>query len=142
MESSTGHRAHVFHCANWGCKHQVKRWLHRGDQYSTGNLRKHVKSCFGEEALQRATDSGSVGKAHEGVKTYLRSGDLMTSFKRSGKGSVTYSVRQHMATKTQYMSIQYSDQMIHMGRTAQRLYAGSLRASVPLQLWRITHSRS
>ena len=142
VEDNEGHRAHVFRCVNRGCKHQVKRWLHRGDQYSTGNLRKHVKSCFGEEALQRATDSGSVGKAREGVKTYLRSGDLTTSFKRCGKGSVTYSVRQHTATETRYVSIQYSDQRIHMGRTAQRLYAGSLRASVPLQSWRIARSRS
>lgn len=87
----------------------MKCWLNKKDKHSTSNLRKHTKSCFGEEALRSADELGSVSHAHEGMKAYLRSGDLTTLFVRTGKGKVTYSVCQHTRTETRYI---FSKQMI------------------------------
>ena len=92
--------AHEFHCANRGCKTTVTRWLDKKDKNSTGNLWKHVKKCWGTEALASADALGSATKARDGVKVYLRSGDLTLSFVRTGKGKVTYSVRQHTRNET------------------------------------------
>lgn len=104
IDEDKGRRAHVFHCANRGCDVSIKRWLDKKDRHSTGNLRKHVKVCFGEEAMGCADSAGSASKAREGVKKYLRSGDLTMSFTRSGKGKVTYSVRQHTRAETRYVT--------------------------------------
>ncbi|TFY67078.1 hypothetical protein EVJ58_g1873 [Rhodofomes roseus] len=95
-----GKRAHLFHCANRGCKIIIKRWLDKQDRNSTSNLRKHTKKCFGEEALASADAIGSAAKARDGVKAYMRSGDLTVAFARTGKGPVTYSVRQHTKNET------------------------------------------
>ena len=95
-----GKYAHVFHCTNCGCKATIKRWQDTGDKGSTSNLQKHIIKCWGKDALDCATDSSSLKKAREGVKTYARSGDLTASFERAGKGKVSYSVRQHTPTET------------------------------------------
>lgn len=93
-------RAHVFHCLKTSCGASIKRWLNKKDRHSTSNLRKHIKACWGEEALASADALGSALNAREGVKKFMRSGDLTLAFKRSGKGKVTYSVRQHTRGET------------------------------------------
>ena len=91
---------HEFNCANHGYKTTVTRWLDKKDKNLTGNLWKHVKKCWGAEALASADALGSATKARDGVKVYLRSGDLTLSFVCTGKGKVTYSVCQHMRNET------------------------------------------
>ncbi|KAG2112269.1 uncharacterized protein F5147DRAFT_744555 [Suillus discolor] len=79
-------RCHVFKCAAHGCKH------------------KHVKSCWGEPALQSAMASGNTEAACEGpIKSLLETGSIRTSFTQKGKGKVTYSHRQHTCAETRYV---------------------------------------
>ncbi|KAF9230693.1 hypothetical protein BU15DRAFT_56970, partial [Melanogaster broomeanus] len=56
IEYENGRRCHVFKCTARGCKHRVRRYLDKSDATSTGNMRKHVKSCWGEAALETAMD--------------------------------------------------------------------------------------
>jgi hypothetical protein len=59
IEYIKGRRVHVFECAATHCKGKgngrtVRRYLDTGDAKSTGNLRKHAKLCWGEEAVTAA----------------------------------------------------------------------------------------
>lgn len=56
--------AHVFHCANRGCDVTIRHWLDKKDRHSTGNLCKHVKACFSEEALGKERSAGNDKKNH------------------------------------------------------------------------------
>ena len=96
-----GRRCHVFTCTEKSCKFRCRRYLDKGDSNSTGNLRIHVKTCWGEEALKAAESVGSVAGARENVVQSLnQSGSISVCFERQGKGQVTYSNRQHTRTET------------------------------------------
>jgi hypothetical protein len=96
-----GRRCHIFSCAERSCKFHCRRFLDKGDANSTGNLRKHVKTCWGEEALKAAEEAKTVDIARENVVNALnQSGSISAAFERKGKGKVTYSNRQHTKTET------------------------------------------
>ena len=59
-----------------------------------------MKKCFEDEVLVSADALGSMVKAHDGVKAYMHSGNLTVAFACTGKGPVTYSVRQHTKNET------------------------------------------
>jgi hypothetical protein len=83
------------------CKYKCKRFLDKGDSNSTGNLRKHVKSCWGDEALKVAEAAENVGVARDKViGGFIVTGSITVSFERKGKGKVTYSNRQHTKAET------------------------------------------
>lgn len=46
-----GRRAHEFKCSARGCTTTIRRFLDKKDARSTGNMRKHVKSCWGQDVL-------------------------------------------------------------------------------------------
>jgi hypothetical protein len=101
-------RIHVFECIAKHCKGKgksgrcVNRYLDTGDRKSTGNLQKHAKLCFGEEAVaqaDRAKDVHAIRGVLAADPNLLRSGLLTTSFERKGKGKVTYSHQQHTKTE-------------------------------------------
>ncbi|KAG1768437.1 hypothetical protein EV702DRAFT_947804, partial [Suillus placidus] len=89
-------RCHVFKCAAQGCNHKVRCYLDKKDAKSTSNMCKHVRSCWGEAALQAAIDCGNTEAARDGpIKSLLETGSIKTSFDRKGKGKITYSHHQH-----------------------------------------------
>ncbi|KAG1745709.1 hypothetical protein EDB19DRAFT_1578893, partial [Suillus lakei] len=93
--------SHVFQCMGKGCEQHIQRYLDKGDAKSTSNMAKHAKSCWGPEAYDAAQDTKSAAAAHEGIiKNLLKSGTITSSFKRTSKGKVTYSHRQHTKTET------------------------------------------
>ncbi|KAH9849694.1 hypothetical protein C2E23DRAFT_686221, partial [Lenzites betulinus] len=95
-----GRRAHVFSCAKSSCDYTTRRYLDTGDR-STGNMRKHAESCWGEEAVERAMQTGCPEKAREVVvKSILETGRISTYFTRKGKAAVTYSHMQHTRHET------------------------------------------
>jgi hypothetical protein len=103
IEYKEGRRCHTFSCASKSCKFKCRRYLDKGDSNSTGNLRKHVKTCWGEEALRAAEATASVKVARESVvKSLNETGSITAAFERKGKGKVTYSNRQHTRTETRY----------------------------------------
>jgi hypothetical protein len=97
-------RCHEFKCAARRCKYKARRYLDTKDKASTGNLIKHVRSCWGEEAWIAASDCKDANEARQSVtKPMAKTGSITTTFKRIGKGKVTYSHRMHMKTETKYM---------------------------------------
>lgn len=98
-----GRRVHVFTCAKPGCKRVVKRYLDKTDAMSTGNLRKHVKSCWGPEALDAADAFGHVKDARESVEKLGRTGLLTEAFKCMPGSKKTYSTRQHTPMQSRFV---------------------------------------
>ncbi|KAG2120467.1 uncharacterized protein F5147DRAFT_741496 [Suillus discolor] len=93
--------AHQFKCCARGCKTTIRRFLDKKDARSTGNMRKHVKSCWGDEVLQSADQAKDAQEVRTKiVGSILWNGSITTSFERKGKGKVTYSHRQHTWTET------------------------------------------
>jgi hypothetical protein len=101
IEKHNGCFCHVFMCSSKSCKHKCHRFLDKSDANSTGNLHKHAKSCWGEEALSTAESAKDLASAREFVvKSILQTGSIATAFKRMNKQKVTYSNRQHTRTET------------------------------------------
>lgn len=98
-----GRRAHEFKCRAKSCKATVRRYLDKGDAHSTGNMRKHVRSCWGGDIMRAADDAKNADEVrHKIVRSVLRDGSITAAFERKGKGKVTYSHRQHTSTETRY----------------------------------------
>ena len=96
-----GRRAHVFKCAAKSCTYKCRRFLDGHDRSSTGNLIKHVKSCWGNAAYEAAKDCQHANDARESVvKPLTTSGTITAAFDRKGKGKVNYRHRQHTKTET------------------------------------------
>ena len=127
-----GRCAHDFKCQAKRCKTKVRRYLDKGDARSTGNMWKHVRSCWGDEVLKAAGQAKNANEAREKiVGSFLRNGSITTSFKCSGKGKITYSHRQHTWTETRYEYTSSkscdSEKTLPSG---PKLCAGCLRACV------------
>jgi hypothetical protein len=73
------------------CKYTARRFLDTKDKSSTGNLIKHIKKCWGDEAWAAASECRDASEARESiVKPFARSGSITASFERKGKGGVTF----------------------------------------------------
>jgi hypothetical protein len=91
-------KAHVFRCVRALCKFECRRYLDsKLDRTSTGNLSHHAKSCWGDEAFNMAVQCGNINEARKKVVNAFNFSETITaSFKRSGKGKVTYMARNHI----------------------------------------------
>ena len=98
-----GRCCHIFKCLGKSCKHQVRRFLDTGDKASMGNMRKHVKSCWGEDMLSTAQEAANLDVAHKVIKGYAVNGSIVVAFEHKNKGKVTYLHRQHTKVETQYV---------------------------------------
>ncbi|KAF8236208.1 hypothetical protein L208DRAFT_1252844, partial [Tricholoma matsutake] len=95
-----GCRCHEFKCVVCSCKYKACRYLDTKDKALTGNLIKHTKTCWGEEAWNAVNDCKDTNKARETVtKPMLKTGSITSIFEHLGKGKVTY--LHHMHTKTE-----------------------------------------
>ena len=96
-----GQRCHAFKCAALSCQYTVRRFLNTKDKSSTGNLVKHIKTCWGNKVWAAASECRDASEAWNAiVKLFAKSGSITASFERKGKGAVTYSHRQHTKTQT------------------------------------------
>ncbi|KAF8328487.1 hypothetical protein F5887DRAFT_864088, partial [Amanita rubescens] len=87
--------SHVFRCRGKGCKATIRRFLDTKDSWSTGNMRKHVRSCWGLPALEAADSAANAAEVRTKiVPGILRDGSITEAFERKGKGK-TYSIRAH-----------------------------------------------
>ncbi|KIJ94929.1 hypothetical protein K443DRAFT_109642, partial [Laccaria amethystina LaAM-08-1] len=101
IEYVDGRRAHVFQCTAKSCSYKCHHFLDGPDCSSTGNLIKHVKSCWGDAAYEAATNCQNANNARESiVKPLVKTGTITVAFDRKGKGKVTYRHRQHTKTET------------------------------------------
>jgi hypothetical protein len=95
-------RCHIFKCLAKGCDHKVRRFLDKGDKASTGNMRKHIRSCWGEDILSQVVEVKNIEAARDLIGNHTKNGSITVSFKKKGKGKVTYSHRQHTRAETRY----------------------------------------
>ena len=102
-----GRKAHVFTCNASHCRGKtrfVRQFLDKGDAKSTSNLRRHAKSCWGEEAMAAADDTRDVRSARDALANHKDiDGLIMVAFQRAGKGKVTYSHHQHTKAESWYV---------------------------------------
>ena len=71
-----GQRVHKFKCSAHGCKARIRHYLDTKDSRSTGNKRRHVKSCWGNDVAQAANDAKDVQHVRKHViKGILQNGD-------------------------------------------------------------------
>lgn len=104
-----GRRVHVFKCISKSCMGKgrnprlVNRYLDTGDRKSTGNLRKHAKLCFGDDAIRDADaikDVQAMRNILAKNPDQLRDGSISAVLERAAKNKkVTYSHRQHTKTE-------------------------------------------
>lgn len=107
-ETADGRRAHIFKCAARHCKgrglrpREVNRWLDKKDRSSTGSLKDHARSCWGEELVKEAGESGSnIAETRKVLRgATLEQGKLTAVFERTGKGKITYSHIPHTREET------------------------------------------
>src|SRR5882724_4812830 len=84
----------------------VQQFLNMKDSTSTNNLRKHVKSCWGKDALEVGMAAGTAKDARESVVKEIKgSGSITAAFERKGKGKVTFSHHQHTKTETKSVTL-------------------------------------
>jgi hypothetical protein len=101
IEIVDGRRCHVFKCCARGCKYTARRYLDKGDKSSTGNLIRHVKACWREDAWNAASACRNADDARKSVTLPLaRNGTITGVFERKGKGNLTYSHVQHTREET------------------------------------------
>jgi hypothetical protein len=94
------HRCHVVKCLARGCSHKIRRFLDKGDKTSTGNMRKHVRLCWGENVMKTICSAKDLAAARNGITEYTDKGSITASFEQKGKGKVYYRHRQHTHTET------------------------------------------
>jgi hypothetical protein len=94
IEYANSQKAHVFECAAKSClckNRTIRRSLDTGDAKSTGNLRRHVKVCWGEETVAAADNTWDVKTAREALANAKGvDGSITALFERVAKSKVTY----------------------------------------------------
>ncbi len=101
IEYIKNRKCHTFVCSAISCRHEVCRFMGTSNSQSTGNMRKHVRKCWGEDALSKAYDAKNAEGACEQLRgAGLKDGSITAAFKRSGKRKVRYSHRQHTKAET------------------------------------------
>ncbi|KAG2091017.1 uncharacterized protein F5147DRAFT_748161 [Suillus discolor] len=86
-----GRCAHEFKCRAKGCKATIRRFLDKKDARSTGNMHKHVKSCWVEDTLNAADNAKDANEVRTKiVGGILKNGSIMASFECKGKGKPEY----------------------------------------------------
>ena len=67
IEYPEGRKCHTFKCMGKGCKQKIRRYLLSKDAISTRNMRWHVKSCWGEDAIKAADEARDAKEVCEKV---------------------------------------------------------------------------
>ena len=89
-----GHHAHKFKCSSWGCKATICQFLDKKDAYSTRNMQKHIKACWGTDIMAIAETARNAEDVHTKiVKDILWNGNITVAFEQKHK--VMYSPPTH-----------------------------------------------
>jgi hypothetical protein len=105
IKYNAGRKYHAFTCLQKHCRKMINRYTNKADQGSTGNLRKHIKKCWGQNVLDVADKAKDKQAALPMVKNFMNTGKITTIFERKGKGEITYSIMQHKPHETRYVFI-------------------------------------
>jgi hypothetical protein len=115
IEVVEGRRCHEFKCAAPLCKGKgarpriVRRYLDKADRGSTSNMHKHAKICWGGEIVSQALETKKELTINEVRRSLadakVQDGTITAMFERKGKGSVSFSMKQHTYTETRSVNI-------------------------------------
>ncbi|THU89401.1 hypothetical protein K435DRAFT_584588, partial [Dendrothele bispora CBS 962.96] len=98
----------VFKCTNRNCKKwEVVQYLDTKDASSTGNMRSHVKSCWGEDILSEVDQAKDVDEGWKVTGGYRRNGSITATFEKKRSGQATYSFCQYTKTDTRIKIIRW-----------------------------------
>ena len=110
-----GRRCHDFKCAAQYCKGKgargriVRRYLDKADRGSTSNMHKHAKICWGVEIVSKALQTRNELTIKEVRKSLsearLQDGTITALFERTGKETVSFSMKQHTYMETRLVNI-------------------------------------
>src|SRR5260221_5320485 len=90
---------HKFTCLQKHCHQKIVRYLDTKDAQSTGNMRRHVKKCWGKGVLTAAESAKDANEAHSRIiHGFLKTGKFMEMFEQKAKA--TYSTIQHTKSET------------------------------------------
>ena len=67
-----------------------------------GNMRKHVKLCWGKDVFHDILTAKNTEATHDVVKSYLANGSITTAFEHKGDSQIQYSHWQHTKMETRY----------------------------------------
>ena len=82
----------------------MRQFLDKKDVFSTGNMRKHVRSCWGADILAATDSAKDLEEVRmKIVKDVLQNGSITAAFEQ--KKIVTYSHRQHTRVEIRYESL-------------------------------------
>ena len=95
IEYKDRQRSHVFQCNAKGCTKGICQFLDKGDALSTGNMRKHIKTCWGKEILDQVMQTKSFNAARDAVKNYQSNGTITTTFEQKDAMKKSYSHLPH-----------------------------------------------
>ncbi|KXN92375.1 hypothetical protein AN958_08094 [Leucoagaricus sp. SymC.cos] len=99
-----GCHVHEFKCTEKPCNFKSHWYLDSKSKASTGNMIKHVRTCWGDNTWNAASQCHGVKEAcEEVVKPLTMNGSITVNFKCTGKGKITYSHCQHMKTETKLL---------------------------------------
>ena len=105
-----GRRTHIFECNAKLCKgkgqngRNIQCYLDTLDVKSTSNLWRHAKVCWGEEAVEAASQTKDVHAAWDPMsKAKPKDGSITAVFKRNSKNKIMYSHCQHTKTESWYV---------------------------------------
>ncbi len=103
-----GRCTHDFTCAAKNCKGKgknprlVRRYLDTGDKASTSGLRNHAEKCWGADTVKEAAKAADVNAARKALAgAEMRNRSITLEFKRTRKGKLTFSHKQHTKKQTQ-----------------------------------------
>ncbi|RDX45200.1 hypothetical protein OH76DRAFT_1304481, partial [Lentinus brumalis] len=99
-----GRRCLVFRCAAKNCKtgKPLRRFLDKGDRSSGGNLFKHARKCWGDEAVDQAKDLGDATRVRATLVANILKNGAITEYFAPLKKGVTYSNRPLTKLQTRY----------------------------------------
>jgi len=97
--------SHIFKCFAKCCNHNVCCYLDKSDKVSTGNMCKHIHSCWGEAVINQINDAKDLDTAWKVIQNHAENGTISVAFEWKRKGSITYMHLQHTRSETRCMLV-------------------------------------
>ena len=103
IEYIDGQWCHTFRCLGKHCTHRICQFLDKGNKVLTGNMCKHVWSCWGKDVIKNICGEKDLMIAWKGATNYTKNGSITVAFEWNSTRKPTYLQRQHTCTETRYV---------------------------------------
>jgi len=114
----------VFICTVPTCRHKVNIYT-SNNVGSTGNLRKHVVRCRGQQRLDEVDEVGKASLVRSAAAK--ADGSIASAFKRVGKDKISYSTRPLTEKQMRYAPALHPSRYSDAADSVSRLWPGAQR---------------